>query len=856
MFDKKLIVDMDALLNEEYIFYAHTSKEENKKEETLKEHTDRCVKYFSDIIRAKNLGLIFHNFKKAWFPENKKKYFELFEALIINCIVFHDIGKINPFYQNKNMKNPMFREDKENNLFGSNHSIISAILYLEFFLSQSNEFPKEIRIRFRLLTYINAYVISKHHGNLDRFEDFLDSFYEEDGKNRLYAIAIREEYIKYFNKEIVFLENRDCERTIKSVKRYEAQGNEERIYLYAYEKLMYSLLIASDYYATSEYNNNFAVETHGTIEDIHKMMDVFNHTDINRSIEKYCSTQYFNKEKKFEDVKDINVLRSEMYLEAEGELLANQDKNMFYLEAPTGAGKSNIAFNLSFQLIKKNQNINKIMYIYPFNTLVEQNFKSIKKIFDNHKDILKNISIVNSIYPILEEGDDKYSFEEYERALLDRQFFNYPITLSTHVTFFDLMFGKNKESGFAFYQLVNSVIVLDEIQSYKNTIWTEIITFLKAFSKILNIKIIIMSATLPDLDILSSEQNEAVKLICNRDKYFLNSLFKDRVVLNYELLEISNVIEELNKRINEHLLNGKKILVEFIEKKTAISFYKDFIANRQDNIRIELMTGDDSNAERERILSELEGTEEGVSFLLIATQVAEAGVDLKNIDIGFKDISKLDSEEQFMGRVNRSSRKDGIVYFFDYNNAKKLYNRDVRINDELTLKSMTMREILKEKRFNDYYKEVLEMLRLQNDSSVLEMNINIFFLEVGKLDVRTISDRMKLIEDDEWSCSVFLSRKLHLVNGEILDGEKVWNEYKQIIKEKKDYDYAEWRIKLSIIKSKMNYFVYQINKKSLIPYSEQFGEMFYIEDAEQYFDGGKFDREKLENQVGTFIQVK
>ena len=112
---------------------------------------------------------------------------------------------------------------------------------------------------------------------------------------------------------------------------------------------------------------------------------------------------------------------------------------------------------------------------------------------------------------------------------------------------------------------------------------------------------------------------------------------------------------------------------------------------------------------------------------------------------------------------------------------------------------------------------------------------------------------MKLIHDDEWSCSVFLNRNLTSSSGEFLDGEKVWNEYKKLLKDKKDYDYAEWRIKLSMVKSKMNYFIYQINSKSLFPYTEQFGEIFYIEDAEQYFEGGKFIREKFENQVGTFI---
>ena len=73
--------------------------------------------------------------------------------------------------------------------------------------------------------------------------------------------------------------------------------------------------------------------------------------------------------------------------------------------------------------------------------------------------------------------------------------------LSTHVSLFNIIFGNRQSDVFAFYQLSNSVIVLDEIQSYKNKIWLEIICYLKELAKMFNIKIIIMSATLPDLDI-------------------------------------------------------------------------------------------------------------------------------------------------------------------------------------------------------------------------------------------------------------------------------------------------------------------------------------------------------------------
>lgn len=102
---------------------------------------------------------------------------------------------------------------------------------------------------------------------------------------------------------------------------------------------------------------------------------------------------------------------------------------IFYLEAPTGSGKSNTAFNLSFQLLKKSDYCKKIFYVYPFNTLVEQNMNSMEKIFGQKEDIMSNIAVVNSITPYKVKNssninlykDEKYAIEDYQKILLDRQ---------------------------------------------------------------------------------------------------------------------------------------------------------------------------------------------------------------------------------------------------------------------------------------------------------------------------------------------------------------------------------------------------------------------------------------------------
>ena len=95
---------------------------------------------------------------------------------------------------------------------------------------------------------------------------------------------------------------------------------------------------------------------------------------------------------------------------------------------------------------------------------------SINKVFGENKEVMTQVAVVNSLVPLKERvtkmsGTEKMRVKN-QRILLDRQFLNYPIVLSTHVMLFHTLFGQYRGCIW-FYQLCNSVIVLDEIQSYR-----------------------------------------------------------------------------------------------------------------------------------------------------------------------------------------------------------------------------------------------------------------------------------------------------------------------------------------------------------------------------------------------------
>ena len=838
-------------------YKAHKKSKDNEIiYETLLAHTELTNKYFFKFWQSKNSDEIFDRFCDVfWQKENidnklKNKAKDLLKEIIMTIPIFHDIGKVNPNFQLMKLKVNDFKENEA--YVNTHHSFLSSMFYMDYCRKLVYDEKNEDEIVNLLAEFIlyNGYIIARHHSELGSLTEFTKLINLDDDTyfSKLKRIINNEDI---YSVKIDFIKSdiedmfRNLNKVDKDAEKVGKRSIKQGVYLSIYIRWLYSLLVASDYYATSEFMNEADFSENTDLNDIDKWDSVYENTDLLKNIRQYQQERYPISNEELNTVTDINILRSEIFCEVEEKIKANTDENIFYLEAPTGSGKSNTAINASFKLMQHDKRLQKIFYIYPFNTLVEQNLETLEKVFADNEDIKQNIAVINSITPIKVSEKDLNDNEEkdvYQKALLDRQFLNYPMILSTHVSLFNIIFGNRQSDVLAFYQLANSVIVLDEIQSYKNKIWAEIICYLKELAKMFNIKIIIMSATLPDLDILSRFQAQAVNLLENPSRFFAVDCFKNRVKLNYDLLKIDkdSILDELKTHLKQYLKSDKKILIEFIKKKTAHDFWVDLQENEDfKDVQIEYLSGDDSIAERKRILDKVKKATD--TIILVSTQVIEAGVDI-DMDIGYKNISKLDSEEQFLGRINRSCKKEGIAYFFEVDEASDIYKDDVRLSESIVLKDVNMQKILELKLFDEYYKKVLE-----TTMGKYSYHFDEFIKDISDLNYESISTHMKLIDDTQDMVQIYIIRTL-CVDGEILDGKQIWDSYVDLWENgRKTMSYAEWKIELSRITSKMNNFIYQVSKHNLRigKFYEQMGNITCLEDGDKYFIKDKFNREIL-----------
>lgn len=853
---KEYIIPIEDIIVKPELFYAHCDRDNGKNPEILKEHVDRCYHYFEELWEHKNFKAVFENFQKELAPELSDEGIKLFYSLIVNVIIFHDCGKINPRFQSIKMKNTLKKWTAIDCLDGTKHSILSAAIYLDYFYEKIQEslLSKDEKNMIHVFMLVNAYVISRHHGNLSRFEEFLEEFQPNRQLADIFSCMNQGDFAEVYHGPFCKRDRHMMNMPRQNTRIYHSflEKQSSHAGLYTYIRFLFSVLVSCDYYATSEYDNGIQMSAFGTIENTEFA------TQYEQS-ERVKQIRRLNPESCVDDKKDINILRNRMFYEAEQTLLKNKDTNIAFIEAPTGAGKSNLAMNCSLKLLDKN--INKIFYVYPFNTLVEQNYDTLEKIY-GQTDIFKSIAVINSITPIPLNGTRKFwenlDIEEnekfYQKALLDRQFLNYPFILTTHVNLFQIMFGCEREAAISFYQLAGSVVVLDEIQSYKNVLWTEIMMFLQCYSRLLNMKIIIMSATLPKLDMLTGNHEKVVNLIENPEKYFQDARFKKRVALSYELLypDKKTEMEELYAHVLGQAQKGRKILMEFITKTSAEMFYHMLAESGREDLQVFCMTGDDNQIDRKRILREMDTADQDKAVILVATQVVEAGIDI-DMDIGYKDISKLDSEEQFIGRINRNFKRNGVVYFFDMDNESGIYKEDYRVDTAYTLRKDEMKQLLADKNFGKYYDYILKGIRKYRNDRKNENGIEAFVDNVKKLDFVWISQKMKLIDkNDDWKMSVYFAREITTDTGEIIDGKQVWDRYRELLSDM-TMNYAKKQVLLSEVKSKMSYFIYQIKIDNSLDYNDRIGEFYLIEDAEQYFENGRLNTDKFYSQGNLFV---
>lgn len=795
-------------------FWAHINGKE-KKTEKLDEHLSLVSEYFKCIIKQNNIENLIDKIILSLVNEiafqDKEKVANLIKEIFTNAIIYHDLGKVNPNFQVK-LKNPSF--ESRNLTFGSHHSAPGAFLfcaiYIEKLVNESYNGKDSNLLLILILLLSNP--ITRHHSSTIDVKDDIESLPIDEFCDflSLYDIKIDKDIITNVFKN----------QSFELLKRQFTDSSTPKAYflIFSLIKLNFSLLTASDYYATGDYMSGMKIKDFGLInQDLQKIIETnfkslkeYN-KELFKNFDNYISLNFNKLQNKSSS--NLNSLRQKLNAEVISEIRKNKNSNWYYIEAPTGAGKTNLSLACINELLRFDNSLNKVFYVFPFTTLITQTFMGIKDTIGLSNNDLIQLHSKAGLHEKESKEDGVYGNDKYN--YIDYLFANYPFAVTTHVNFFDILKGNSKSSNYLFHRLCNSIIILDEIQSYNPKHWDKMVYFFEHIAPIFNIRFIIMSATLPKIDALSETlTGKIISLTPNRDKYFKNPNFAQRIKFDFSMLKektpkkdekeaylasLAKAIYNLSQNYSEKT-NGKvKTLVEFITKNSASMF---FIKNKETfaHYHVYLLSGDILEPRRKEIIRNLKSDKHD-KVLLISTQVVEAGVDI-DMDLGFKNHALIDSDEQLAGRVNRNASKDNcIVYLFQCDTAKTIYGKDLRYKQQQINQDIyeNVEQILINKTFHKLYEKVFEERKIKDpyDGDRLETYLNYF----NGLDYKNINTKFQLIEDNDAKqlyvpVGIPLSNfdeeihpflyEINVINSEMVLGSLVFEKYKSIIKREDD----------------------------------------------------------------------
>ena len=189
------------------------------------------------------------------------------------------------------------------------------------------------------------------------------------------------------------------------------------------------------------------------------------------------------------------------------------EPGVYSLSVPTGGGKTFSSLRFALAHAKRN-NMERIFYVIPFNTILDQNARDIRRALGNEADILAHYSNV------VQESDRD---ETQYRQLTER--WDSRIILTSMVHFLDTLFRRENSNARRMHQLSRSVLIFDEIQAlpiHCKVLFQEAIKFLRRFC---GCTVLLCTATQPRLPLLERDTVELVKDV--------GHLFNDLRRVNY-----------------------------------------------------------------------------------------------------------------------------------------------------------------------------------------------------------------------------------------------------------------------------------------------------------------------------------
>lgn len=343
----------------------------------------------------------------------------------------------------------------------------------------------------------------------------------------------------------------------------------------------------------------------------------------------------------------VNQVRAEVYqacLDA-----ALQDPGVFRLAVPTGGGKtrSGLAFALRHTV---NHRLDRVIIAVPYTSIIEQTVEVYRGIFGKDA-VLEHHSAIRP-----DESNEEDARSHRVQARLATQNWDAPLIVTTTVQLFESLFANRTSRCRKLHNIVNSVIILDEVQTLPAGLLEPILSILKGLCQQYRVSLVLCTATQPALEgetpYLRGFAAGTVRDIV--PKPLVKKHFAALSRVQYSAPQDEWSWQDVGQAVSQH----EQALVILNTRKDALAVLSELTTGEDDDRLFHLSTLLCGQHRRE-VLQEVRerlNPQHPRSCILVSTQVVEAGVDL-DFPFVYRAAGPLDRIVQAAGRCNREGRR-------------------------------------------------------------------------------------------------------------------------------------------------------------------------------------------------------
>ncbi|WP_028778858.1 CRISPR-associated helicase/endonuclease Cas3 [Shimazuella kribbensis] len=604
--------------------------------------------------------------------------------------LLHDLGKYTTQFRDYIFK-AVYHPDYAPRRGSIDHSTAGGRLLYEYFHKHDQPF-------YMMITEIVGNAIFSHHSYLkdlitpDLESDFLkraekplDEF--EQTKQQFFEQVMDEQSFRVY----VDCAASELETFLRSEREF---GFEKKLSFLT--KFVFSALIDAD-----RTNTRLFEEEQTTVLsiDLQPLWDVY----YNRLVRKIQS---------FVNDTKINKLRNK--LSEQCEVFAAKPSGIYTLSIPTGGGKTLASLRYAIKHAKLHHK-QRIIYILPYTTIIEQNAATVRDILQDPAHILEHHSNI-----IIDEQDNEQKDGVNDALTLSKDNWDSPIIFTTMVQFLNVFYAYGTRNIRRLHQLSNAVLIFDEVQKVPThciSLFNEALNFLKTCARA---SIVLCTATQPALDFVEQ------KLDINPDAEMVKQLpavveaFK-RVNIVDNVTEKSWSSEQLADFVLERMNHMDSVLV-ILNTKTVVKRLYELLKDQSMDIPIFHLSTAMCAAHRKDILYQVRAyLDQKKKVICISSQLVEAGVDI-SFSCVVRSLAGLDSIAQAAGRCNRhGERAIGDVYIIDHEEENLNHDslKEIRIGKEVAKRILIDRkqgkieqdDLLSPRSMNHYFQEYYEELK-------------------------------------------------------------------------------------------------------------------------------------------------